>query len=250
MDSGYYAALTGLVARMQAFEVTANNTANMSTTGYKVQREFYKTLTASLNASKMSKLSPLNRAVNNYGVLGGSVLDLRNGTLERTGNDLDVALEGPGFFVIQTKNGPRYTRNGSFRVTEKGRLVSATGDPVLGEKNRPIDILSGPVSISPDGTLSQNGAVVGKLRIVDFAPGTSLAPEGNSIYAAPTGTERALTDTRVRQGSLESSNQDPVSGVVNTIILQRHIEILQRALSIFNNDFDQTAAQQLAQVSG
>ena len=248
MDSGYYAALTGLVARMQAFEVTANNTANLSTTGYKVQHEFYKTLTASLNASKTPKLSPLNQAVNNYGVLGGSAVDLRNGTLERTGNDLDVALEGPGFFAIQAKNGLRYTRNGSFRVTQLGRLISATGEPVLGEQGRPIDILSGPVSISPDGTISQKGAVVGKLRLVDFAPGTPLTPEGNSIYAVPTGAERPLLDPRVRQGMLESSNQNPVTSVVDTIILQRHMELLEHALSIFNTDFDRTAAEQLTQV--
>jgi flagellar basal-body rod protein FlgF/flagellar basal-body rod protein FlgG len=136
MDSGFYAAFTGLVARTQALDVAANNLANVNTTGYKAQREFYSSLEASM---KRGALSPLNRAVDDFGVLGGAAVDLQNGSLERTGNDLDVALEGPGFFVAQTKNGVRYTRNGGFHQTQSGQLVTAAGDPVI---DRMVRLLS------------------------------------------------------------------------------------------------------------
>lgn len=244
MDSGYYAAFTGLVAKTEALDVAASNLANASTTGFKAQKEFYRSVMASLRGSR---LGPLNRAVNNYGVLGGASIDLSAGTPERTGNDLDMALEGSGFFLVQTSSGVKYTRNGSFRIGASGRLETAAGDAVLGEQG-PIELPSGPVSISPDGTLSQKGAVVARLKLVDFPPGTSLQAEGNSLYAAPAGSARPAPDPRVRQGMLEASNLNPVVGAVSLVALQRHTEMLQRALSIFNSDFNRTAAEELPRV--
>ncbi len=99
MDSGSYAALTGLLAGTEALDLTANNLANISTTGYKAQREFYQSLVARLGNSNPQQLSPLNKAINDYGVLGGATVDMQSGNLERTGNDLDLAIEGSGFFV-------------------------------------------------------------------------------------------------------------------------------------------------------
>jgi len=244
MDSGYYAAFAGLVAKTQALELVANNLANLNTNGYKGQREFYRSLAASLNSSG---LSPLNRAVNDFGVLGGALVDLRTGTLERTGNDLDLALEGSGFFVAQTPGGTRYTRNGSFRLSAAGRLVTASGDPVLGEQG-PISLPPGQVSISPDGTISVKGAVVGRLRVVDLTAGPELRPEGNTYFTAPAGSERPTVDPRVRQGALESSNLNPISEAVGLVALQRHAELLQRALAIFHTDFNRTAVEELPRV--
>src|ERR1051326_2675718 len=99
MNSGYYAAFAGLQAKTQALEVAANNLANASTPGYKAQQEFYRSYESS---AKGRPLSPLNHAINDFGVLGGASLDLRSGNLELTGNNLDLALEGSGFFVVQT----------------------------------------------------------------------------------------------------------------------------------------------------
>src|SRR5205085_5096983 len=113
-----------------------------------------------------------------FGVLGGASLDLRSGNLELTGNNLDLALEGSGFFVVQTAQGYRYTRNGTFHLNPAGRLLSAQGDPVMGEaepgKLIPIDVPSGPVSVGPDGTVSVGDAVAAKLHIVDFKPDAEL----------------------------------------------------------------------------
>jgi flagellar basal-body rod protein FlgF/flagellar basal-body rod protein FlgG len=252
MDSGYYAALTGLMAKMDALDVAASNLANVSTTGYKSQKEFYSSLTASLNG--IAPVSQLNRAINDYGVLGGAVVNLDSGTLQKTGNDLDLGIEGDGFFAVQTHAGVRYTRNGNFRVDSKGRLMSSGGDPVLGEAG-PITLTSGKVSISPDGTISQAGGVLARLKIVSL-PAGKLTPEGNSLYAAPKGSETPIANPNetpianpnVVQGTIEASNIDPVSGTVQLIMVQRSAEMLQKALQIFSNDFNKTAAEEIARV--
>jgi len=249
VDSGFYAAFTGLAAQTQALELAANNLANISTTGYKAQREFYKSLTASLGNTSPRPLSSLNQAINNYGVLGGATVDVQAGMLERTGNDLDVAMEGSGFFVIQTKAGLKYTRNGNFRVDTEGQVRTAWGDPVMDDQNRPLEIPSGPISISEDGTISSQGGVVGRFQTVDFAPGTALVPEGNSMYTAGKATATPAADPRVRQGMLEASNMSPITGTIGLIMIQRQTQLLQQALSIIHNEFNKSAAEDLPHVS-
>jgi len=249
VDSGFYAAFTGLLAGTQALELAANNLANISTTGYKSQREFYNSVTASLTNANRRPLSFLNQAINDYGVLGGATVDVQAGMLERTGNDLDVAMEGSGFFVVQTKAGLKYTRNGNFRVDAGGQLVTAWGDPVLDDQGRPLEIPSGSVSISPDGTISSQGGVVGRLQTVDLPPGATLVPEGNSMYKATKESTTPATDPRVRQGMLEASNMNPITGTIGLIMIQRQTQLLQQALSIFHNDFNKSAAEDLPRVS-
>jgi flagellar basal-body rod protein FlgF/flagellar basal-body rod protein FlgG len=245
MDSGFYAACTGLIAQTEALEVTANNLANVGTNGYKAQLGFYRSLTASMGTRN---LSPLNQAVNNYGVLGGSAVDLRAGEFSKTGNELDLALQGSGFFVVKTAAGVRYTRNGTFRTDADGRLLTAMGDAVMGEEG-PIELPGGTISISSDGTISQQGAVVAQMKLVTFAPGTALVPVGNSLYEAPQGSEQPADDPRLTQGMIESSNLNPMAGMVNLITLQRHAQLLQQALTIFHTSFNATAAQELPRVS-
>jgi flagellar basal-body rod protein FlgF len=189
----------------------------------------------------------LNLAINNYGVLGETTLDTSQGALQKTGNDLDLALQGSAFFVIQTKNGPEYTRNGAFQVSSKGQLVTAAGDPVVGAKGA-ITMLPGPVSISADGTISSNGAVTGKLQLVEFPAGTALKSAGGTYYTAPANSAVTATDSTVQQGVLESSNVNPVSGMVELISAQRSDEMMQRALSMFNSEIDKTATQDLPKI--
>jgi flagellar basal-body rod protein FlgF/flagellar basal-body rod protein FlgG len=244
MDSGYYALSTALIARTQALDTIANNLANSSTTGYLAERNvFSSVLTASGNASS----SLLNRTINNYGILGQTTLDMSQGALQKTGNDLDLALQGAGFFVVQTAKGPVYTRNGAFQVSSNGQLVTAAGDPVVGETGV-ITMVPGPVSISADGTISSNGAVTGKLKLVDFPAGTALNSAGGTYYTAPANSAVVATDSMVQQGALESSNVNPVSGMVELISAQRSDEMMQRALSMFNSEIDKTATQDLPKV--
>src|SRR5438132_1410204 len=137
-----------------------------------------------LVASSATRQGGWNRLVNEFAVLDGARLDMAQGNLEHTGNPLDLALEGPGFFAVQTKAGTLYTRNGTFRISASRQLVTSAGDPVLGDSG-PINLPGGDISISPDGTISVGGGVAGKLRVVSFDAKTQLIAAGGSYYSAP-----------------------------------------------------------------
>jgi flagellar basal-body rod protein FlgF/flagellar basal-body rod protein FlgG len=244
MDSGYYAACAGLAAQTQALELVAHNLANLATAGYRGEQATFRSLLA---GSGSLAWNPLNAAVNDFGVLSGSRIDLASGSLTETGNPLDLGIAGPGFFVVRSGKDVVYTRNGGFHVTRDGRLVTAQGDIVLGEQG-PIILPNGTVSVSADGTISVDGAVVEKLRLAEFAPATSLEALGNALYAAPAGSAVAPASSSIRQGMLEGSNVSPVESVVELITVQRNAEMMQRALSLFDSQFNQTAVQDLPRV--
>lgn len=245
MDSGFYAACAGLRAQSQALEVAAHNLANLNTTGFRGQQTSFQSLVAMAhpNASNV-----LNVAANNFGVLEGSHLDLQSGSLLATGNLLDVGIEGNGFFALQTAQGTRYTRNGNFRVARTGELTSASGDPVLGENGRVIRVPAGPVSISPDGTVSVNSAVAGKIRLVEFIPGADLVSEGGTLINTPVLSVRPARSASLRQSALESSNVNAIGAVMSLIAVQREAEMMQRALSLFHTEFNRIAANDLPHV--
>ena len=245
MDSGYYAASTALVTSTQQMDTIANNLANASTVGFRAEHSVFSSVLA--DASNGAS-TPLDQAINHYGVMSDTLLDTSQGALQKTGNDLDVAIQGPGYFVVQTANGPMYTRAGSFQVSGSGQLVTATGDAVMGESGT-IKMLPGHVSIAADGTISTNGAVTGKLHIVEFPAGTQIQSAGNSYYSAPPDKAETSTKSEVRQGFLESSNVNPILGLVSLISTERNAEMMQRALSMFNSEIDKTATQDLPKVS-
>jgi flagellar basal-body rod protein FlgF len=167
------------------------------------------------------------------------------GNLEHTGNQLDLGIEGKAFFTVQTRSGVVYTRNGAFRTSLSGQLMTSEGDLVLGEQG-PITLPGGVVSISPDGTISVAGAVAGKLRLIEFSSEARPRPVGNSYYSAE--AVRPATRSYVREGMLEASNVNAVNATVSLIALQRHAEMLQRALSTFHNDFNRIAAAELPRI--
>ena len=249
MDSGFYAACAGLRSQSQALEVSGHNLANLNTAGFRGQQTTFQSLVA---ASRPTVPNVLNLATNNFGVLEGTHLDLTAGNLEKTGNPLDVAIEGSGFFVVQTARGTRYTRNGSFQVSSAGQLVTSAGDLVLSDlklkEKGAISVPVGVVSIAPDGALSVNGAVAGNIQRVDFAPGTRLTPEGGSLLAAPEGSAQPTQQSQLKQGALESSNVNPITSVVTLIGVQRQAEMLQRCMSLFDTEFNHIASTDLAKV--
>ena len=244
MDSGFYAACAGLRAQSQALEVAAHNLANLNTAGFRGQQTTFQSLLA---VSRPTVPNVLNLATNNFGGLEGTHLDMTAGNLETTGNPLDVGIEGGGFFAIQTARGTRYTRNGSFQVSSSGQLVTVAGDPVLGN-NGVISVPAGAISIASDGTLSVNGAVAGSIRLVEFAPGTKLTSEGGTLLAAPAGSAKPAQQPALKQGALESSNVNSISSVVTLIGVQRQAEMLQRAMSLFDAEFNRIASSDLAKV--
>lgn len=245
MDSGFYAACTALLARSQGLDLIANNLANTSTPGYRAEHSIFRSVLANFSALPLSNL---NQAVNNYSVLGNSHVDLSQGTLEHTGNELDLGLRGSGFFVVQTGAGQVLTRNGSFHTSANGTLVTSAGDPVIGDSGR-IQIVGFPVTVSPDGTISVNGAVAGKLKIVDIPPDAPIESLGQTYYSAPAATMAPATQASVQQGVLEASNVNPIASTVELITVQRYAELMQRALSLFHNDMNQLATQELPKVS-
>jgi flagellar basal-body rod protein FlgF len=244
MNSGLYAACAGLVARTQALDLAANNLANINTTGYKAQVPTFRSLLA--NTSGNPTGSGISDAVNNFGVLGDSRTDAMQGSLEHTGSDLDFAIQGEGWFAVQSGRQRLYTRNGNFHVDGNGHLVTVEGYAVLGSQGA-ITIPPGKLSVSNDGTISVDGALADPLQIVGFAPGAALVPAGNTYFEAPAGSERAAGGKLV-QGSLEGSNVNGVTAAVGLVALQRNADLLQQALTAFHSNFNRIAAQDLSRV--
>lgn len=245
MDSGYYAAIAGLVARTQNLDIAASNLANAQTTGYRAEREYFRSVLLGPDGSD----SQLGRVVNNYGVLGGDRISLAQGTLDRTGNPLDLAIEGEGFFEIQTAQGVRFTRNGNFHRTPDGKLVTARGDQVLSSTGQPIPVPPGEVTIGADGSLSVDGGVAASVGVFSFPQGTDLKPEGADRYRAPDDVRaQAVKSASVHQGALETANQDTITSSVNLILVQREAEMMQKALTVFHSEFNKIASEDLPKV--
>jgi flagellar basal-body rod protein FlgF/flagellar basal-body rod protein FlgG len=187
--------------------------------------------------------------VNNFGLLGGDRLNLGQGSLEQTGNPLDLAIEGEGFFMVQMPNGPRYTRDGGFHRTPQGQLVTAAGDPVLSSNSQPIAIPPGQVSVGVDGALSVDGGVVATLGVFTFPSGAQLTPEGANHYLAPEGVKPALSkNAAVHQGTIENANQGVIPGTLNLILVQREAEMMQKALTVFHTEFNKIATEDIPRV--
>lgn len=242
MESGYYAALTGLLAQSQTLDSVAGNLANAGTAGFRAERDYFRDAVVGTGAEE----SQVNAAVNNYGVLGGTMLDLAQGPMQETGNPLDVAIQGQGFFAIRTGNGVRYTRDGELMRAASGELVTADGMPVLNPKNKPILLPAGKPVIGADGTVSVDGAEVGQIGVFEFAGANELAAEGTGRYM-PVGKAKptAAKNFTLRQGALEDSNQDVIHGTMDLIFAERQGQMMQKALSIFYNDFNKSATEEL-----
>lgn len=250
MDSGLYAVYTGLLARTQALDTAANNLANAGTVGFRAQRDYFRSALAGIGEE--TSASQVGGAVNDFGVLGGNIIDQGQGAVTATGNPLDLALNGPGFFAIQTSHGLQYTRDGGFTRSGTGILQTAQGEPVLDTNGQAITIPTGAVNVGPDGSISvttaEGSAIAGKVGVFGFTIDTELIALGTNRFAAPAGAHPAGVDAAIEQGSLEGANLDAVHGTMQLILVQRQAEMMQKALSVFNNDFDKTAAEELGRV--
>lgn len=242
MDTLLYTAYLGMRARQRALDANANNIANTSTAGYKGERTTYASVEAaaaegSQPAEATSATSATSPAVSQgpraLGVLAGNSTDFSVGPLRETGRPLDAAIEGEGFFVVQTPRGTRYARAGNFTLDSSGQLVTPAGDLVVGETG-PITVPAGNVAIGQDGTVSVNGQTIDKLKLVRFDnPASALLKEGGSLFA-PTGAAQPLAAERARvvQGALEASNVNGVTELVSMMQNGREFDSLQRAITL------------------
>ena len=227
---------------MESLDLLANNIANASTGGYKADREFYSLYAAADADADGGTTMP---------VIQKQYTDLSQGMLQQTGNSLDVALTGAGFFAVQGPSGPLYTRNGNFRLASDGKLISAEGYPVRGTAGAAITLPgTQPIEISSDGTVTQGGKVIDQLQIADFTSGAGLAKQGNNYFRAadPAGQVVIPKGTSVEQGKLEASNSGTAESAVRLISIMRQFEMLQKAAAL-GTDMDKQAIEQVARVS-
>jgi flagellar basal body rod protein FlgG len=225
MNSQVTSSITSLE---QEFSAIAHNLANVNTVGYK---RIVTSFSEALDAQQSGAAADSSEAELNLG------LDFSQGlSFIETGRSLDVALYGKGFFVVETPDGPLYTRNGSFKVNQNGQIVDSIGRVVAGEAG-PITIgADTPISqinISNDGTVSADGQELGKFRLVDFGENEGeILPVGNSCFGAPEDVEPTRAENiTVRQGYLESSNVKIVNELVSMIMVSRLYEANMKLVS-------------------
>ena len=236
MPGGAYSALTGMRTRLEELDRLAADLANVSTVGYKTER-------SAKTASQRDEFAlELESAVDV--VMGGKKIDFRPGLIASTGRDLDVAIDGSGFFAIETPAGERYTRNGSFSRRSDGTLTTSTGETVLGE-NGPITLPNGPVSISDNGTITSGTTVVGRLQVVQFASERDLIRESGAVFRALTGATPEPAEVRLVTGSIEQSNVNMVDRMTKLTELSRNFEQLNKGVTVLMNELDGRAITEL-----
>jgi flagellar basal-body rod protein FlgF len=245
MDPLTTAAASGLQARMESLDLLANNMANSSASGYKADRDFYSTY---LSREALDSPDP---AVGDEPVIQRAWTDFAQGPLTSTNNATDLALSGPGFFAVNGPNGPLYTRDGSLQVSPNGTLVTADGYSVRLEGGQPLTLTPGaPLVVGADGTVSQNGAALGQLEIVNFSDPHLLTKTAGTYFQNPdprTVSPQAATNAQVSQGKLESSNFAPAESAARMITVLRNFEMLQKAVKI-GTEMNRQAVEEVAKV--
>jgi flagellar basal-body rod protein FlgF len=235
MIRGLYTAASGMVAAMRRMEFVTNNLANTQTVGFKQDRSALSTFDEVMILQDGSISTPGTHELGELGMASVAeepMIDFTQGSLQETGRALDFALEGPGFFTVQTPDGVRYTRDGGFTRDALGRLSTTEGDLVLADDGNPITIPGGRLIAGPDGTLSVEGEVIGRLGIVEFSLEQPLRKTGNNQFAprvdgdAPT----PAVASAVRQSFVESSNVDMTGAQTTMMELQRAYQASQRLI--------------------
>jgi flagellar basal-body rod protein FlgF len=247
MDALTISAASGLRARMETLDMLANNLANATTGGFKSDRDFYG-LYVSPDAQASSDAN--GALPETVPVIEKAWTDFSQGLLVPTGNSLDLALSGKGFFTATTPSGPLYTRNGNFRLTPAGLLTTADGYPLRTPEGLTIQTQStSRLEIQPDGEVQQDGQSLGKLDIVEFPDNSALSKQGNCYFRLVDAKIKpvAATDARVEQGKIENSNASSAEGAVRLVNVMRQFEMLQKAVALGAN-MNRRAVEDVAKV--
>ena len=230
MSDAFMTAYAALDARMKIVDVIANNLANSETVGFK--RDFGHIL----------------EGENGFDV--GTAIDVSSGDLIATRNELDVAIEGPGFFAIQTPQGVRYTRNGTFALNSEGDLVTKDGMPVLSTTDSPIRVGEGTITVDDTGAILVNGSEVGTLRLVNFKSPAGLEKEGLSRFrwTGSPGDIENVPEPRVKSGHIEKSNVNSIDEMVHLMAAYRDFESVQRTIKTLTSDMNAKLIQELGRL--
>ena len=237
MSSGsQYIALSGLRARVDELDRLAADIANVGTAGYKGERD---TTTA---AERFTFDRTLQSAIDT--AHGGRRIDMTDGAIAMTGRPLDVALDGEGFFVVDTPLGQRYTRNGHFTIDANRKLVTEDGLDVLGEDG-PITMGEGEIRVDADGSVWAGQSKAGRLSVVKFADPGQLMRDSGSRLRAVNQEAQSVESPAIRAGSLEQSNVSVAERLAELTTVSRGFEALQRSISMLMNDVDGRAIDNL-----
>ncbi|GJE60650.1 flagellar basal-body rod protein FlgF [Methylobacterium trifolii] len=246
MQNALFVGVSSQMAIQRELDVIANNMANVSTTGFKARNSRFQEYLMPV-ASADSFESPDRRV--SYVIDQGTTLDLGQGPIEQTGNPLHVAVRGEAFLTVQTPAGVRYTRNGALEVNVQGQLVTSDGHAVQGEGG-PITInpQETGAAIGPDGTVSTNLGVRGRIRLVTFAKPQRLTSEGGNLYASPDQPQPAGLAGRLESGALERSNVRPVVEMTRLMDVNRTYAMVSSVITRLD-DLRGTAIRRLAEVA-
>jgi flagellar basal-body rod protein FlgF len=225
MDAAIYKALSGAIAQMRKLEVASQDLANVNTSGYKGQRlAFNEVLAARLPAGTRS---------GGFVAVGNQRTNFSQGEHQGTGNPFHLAIDGEGYFVVDTPRGERYTRSGGFTLSADGTVITPQGEPLLGEGGA-LQVTGGKMEIAMDGTVRSENGEVGKLRIVRFLDDQRVAKEGANLLRSEPPNVEDIAAPRVVQGNLEQSNVSPIDSMVSMITIQRQFEAYERAMKLMD----------------
>jgi len=242
MDTLTISAAGGMQARMQSLDMLANNLANSDTGGYKTDREFYNLYVSAETAGAEDGTAAT------LPVIERPWTDFSQGMLRTTGSPSDLALSGKGFFAVDGPSGSLFTRNGNFRVTPGGSLVTAEGYPVRTVSGGNLQLQpSGALEVLPDGTVSQNGQTLGRLEIADFSDTSSLTKQGATYFRSAVASQPA-SGAQVEQGKLEGSNVGAAESAVRLVAVMRQFEMLQKAATL-GSQMNREAVEEVARVA-
>jgi len=225
MIKGIYSSGSGLQPRMTQLEILSNNIANSNTTGFKKDNLF-------IQVMKNAALSQIQGEGPLRGLDSKEFTDFSEGSFNQTNAPLDLAIQGRGFFVLDTPQGVRYTRNGNFSLSADGTVVNSDGYPLLGSSGKiqipqPEKISEASISIDEYGNVTNGTTTLGKVRVADFQNPSDLKKDGASLFVS-TGPEKPVEldvqHSLIRQGYLEESNVDPVESMVQLVELSKNFE--------------------------
>jgi len=235
MNRGIYPALSGGIAYERLLSVISNNVANLNTSGYKIDRPIFRVDTPSSTQGAASLGNNPHRD-KFFTEIDRIFTDFGSGAIKQTGNTLDIAIEGDGFFVVSTPDGQRYTRSGAFTLNSSNTLTTMDGHMVMGESG-PIVLGEGSVVIDPEGGVSVNGTEINRLKIVDFDKPYNLQKDNNNMFKG-TG-EKPAEGYSVVQGAIELSNVNPVKEMAAMIEVLRGYESYRKVMTTI----DETTAR-------
>jgi flagellar basal-body rod protein FlgG len=260
--------LSGAIAQQKNVETIANNVANINTPGFKKEQVVFKEYLAALEKGgeeqgvdlpqKEWKPEDFYRSYNaedSFVKVDGTYTLHEQGQLVPTGNSFDNALNGPGFYEVLTPNGVRYSRKGSFSISNEGKLVTDQGYPILSKDGPPIagadgklnlstspdsrtiTVAASKFSISLDGEVYSGNNKVASIAVTEFSDVHALKKEGNSLFINPDQKNIKIGDTKtsINQGFVEQSNVNAISEMSNLINANRNFESIQRVIKTYDN---------------